>query len=120
MGSRRLSIYTAGVSLLGIAAVGHAVTRLTSSPHALQWLLFSVVVILTGRFAVRVASIEATISASDTFFIAGALLFGPGPAMVTLVVDGLFLSRRKRHDWTHAVFNAAAPALSLGSAAYVF
>ncbi len=120
MGSRQLSAYTACVSTLGIVAVGYAMSRLPATAHPVQWLLFSLVVILTGRFAVQVGSIEATISASDTFFIAGALLFGPAPALITLAVDGLLLSRRKGHDWTHAVFNASAPALSLGAAAHAF
>jgi PAS domain S-box-containing protein len=120
MRSRQLFVYTAGVSAVGVAAIVQALTQLSEVAHPLQWLLFSAQVIAMGRFAVSVASVEATISASDTFFIAGGLMFGPGPAMITLAVDGLLLSRRKGHDWNHVVFNACAPALSLGIATSVF
>jgi PAS domain S-box-containing protein len=120
MRSRQLSVYTTCVSAIGVAAIVYALTQVSQGPHPLQWLLFSAQVLAMGRFTVRVASVEATISASDTFFIAGGLMFGPGPAMITLAVDGLLLSRRKGHDWNHVIFNACAPALSLGIATSVF
>jgi putative nucleotidyltransferase with HDIG domain len=89
-----------------------------SAPRPLAWLLFSVAVLLAGRFTVRIASVAATISVSDTFFIAAALLFGPGPAVITLAADSAALSQRKGHSWNHIVFNTFAPALSLGIAAH--
>src|SRR5207245_1123645 len=65
-------------------------------------------------------SIEATMSASDTFVITSALLFGPAPATVALAVDSIVMSWRRGHGWTRLSFNAAAPALSLWVAARVF
>ncbi len=59
-------------------------------------------------------------SASDTFVITSALLFGPAPATVALAVLGVAMSWRRGHGWTRLAFNAAAPALSLWVAARVF
>ena len=58
-------------------------------PHPLAWFLFAALAILTGSFTIRIASVEASISVADTFFITSALLFGPGPATVALAARQL-------------------------------
>ena len=52
MRSRQLSVYTACVSAVGVAAIVQALTQVSEVPHPLQWLLFSAQVIAMGRFAV--------------------------------------------------------------------
>ncbi len=89
-------------------------------PHPLAWFLFAALAVLTGSFTLRIASVEASVSVSDTFFISSALLFGPGPAAVALAVDSFLLSWRKGHPRTRIAFNAAAPSASLWVAGQVF
>ena len=120
MAPARLTIYTCGVSTAGAALILASLPAVWHTPRPLQWLLFSALVLLFGRFTLSITSVEASMSVSDTFFIAAALLFGPGPAMITLALDGMLLSLRKGHDWRRVSFNTFAPALSLGIAAYAF
>ena len=115
-----LLAYTRTVSMVGAVIVVAVVPGLARTPAVPQWLLFSVLVIAAGRFTSRIPSVEASISVSDTFFIAAALLFGAGPAMMTVAADGLVLSLRRRYNWNRIWFNTFAPALSLGAAAQVF
>jgi putative nucleotidyltransferase with HDIG domain len=116
----RLTLYTRSVSVAGAAMLLYSLLGLASTPEPFQWLLFSALVLLADRFTLSIASVGASISVSDTFFIAAALLFGPGPAMVTLAFDGFLLSMRKRHDWNRVSFNTFAPALSLALGAHAF
>ncbi len=58
--------------------------------------LFAFLALVTGSFTIKIASIEATMSASDTFFITSALLFGPAPATVALALDSIVMSWRRR------------------------
>ena len=83
-------------------------------------MVFAVLSLAIDSFTIRVASVEATMSAFDTFVITSALLFGPAPATVALAVLGVGMSWRRGHGWTRLAFNAAAPALSLWVAARVF
>jgi putative nucleotidyltransferase with HDIG domain len=120
MATARLTLYTCGVSLVGGAVILISLPGVWHAPQPFQWLLFSASVLIFGRFTLSIASVEASISVSDTFFIAAALLFGPGPAMISLALDGFLLSIRKRHSWNRVTFNTFAPALSLGVGAYAF
>ena len=101
-----LLVYTRTVSIVGAMIVLAAVPGLGRTPVVLEWLLFSVLVIAAGRFTSRIPSVEASISVSDTFFIAAALLFGAGPAMMTVAADGLLLSLRRRYNWNRTWFNS--------------
>ena len=83
MSRRPLKLYTHAVIASGGTIVVCSVAVLPWMPHPLAWFLFAAPAILTGSFTLRIASVEeASVSVSDTFFIASALLFGPGPATV--------------------------------------
>ena len=82
-----------------------------ATPHPLEWLLFAALAIATGRFTLNFASVNASISVADTFFITPALLFGPAPATLAIAADSLMLSWRRGHAWRRLAFNTAAPAL---------
>jgi putative nucleotidyltransferase with HDIG domain len=115
-----LRLYVAIVVAAGGAAVISGVPALVHSPHLLEWALFALFAIVGGSFMFHVASVNASIGVNDTFFIASALLFGPGPASITLAADTLIFSWRKRHSLDRTAFNTAAPALSLWIAAKAF
>ncbi len=115
-----LRLYVQIMVVIGGLMVVHSIASLPSAPHPLEWTAFAFLALVTGSFTIRVASIEATMSASDTFAIASALLFGPAPATVALAVLSSVMSWRRGHGWTRLSFNAVAPALSLWVAAQVF
>jgi putative nucleotidyltransferase with HDIG domain len=120
MGGSRLSAYVRLVVFAGGAILLHSIVALAGTPHPWEWLLFAVLAVLTGSFTIDVASVKASISVADTFFIASALLFGPEAATVTLAVDTFVLSWRKRRGRMREAFNVVAPAASLWVAAHVF
>jgi putative nucleotidyltransferase with HDIG domain len=76
--------------------------------------------VLAGSLTIRIATVEASISVADTFFIAAAMLFGPAPATAAIAIDSLVLSWRKKHPVSRIGFNVAAPALSLWVASHAF
>jgi putative nucleotidyltransferase with HDIG domain len=115
-----LRCYVAAIVLAGGAVVVHAVPGLVRAPHLLEWALFALLAVLSGSFMLHIASINASIGVNDTFFIATALLFGPGPAAVILATDTLIFSWRKGHSRERLAFNTAAPALSLWVGGQVF
>jgi putative nucleotidyltransferase with HDIG domain len=115
-----LRLYVQIVVAIGGLAVVHSIAMLPRAPHPLEWTAFAFLALVTGSFTIKVASIEATMSASDTFIITSALLFGPAPATLALAVLSIVMSWRRGHGWTRVAFNAAAPALSLWVAARVF
>ena len=117
---RALNLYVGLVILSGSIAVASSLVEVVRVPHPWQWLLFAACGILTGSFTINIASVGASIAVADTFFIAMALLFGPGAATVAIAVDTGVLSWRKRHRWDRIAFNTVAPALSIWVAAHGF
>jgi len=115
-----LRLFVRIVVATGSLVVMYSMTTLPWAPHPLEWAAFAFLAIATGSFTLKIASIEASLSASDTFVMTSALLFGPGPATVALALDGIVISWRRGHGWTRLGFNAAAPALSLWVATRVF
>jgi putative nucleotidyltransferase with HDIG domain len=108
-----LKIFTRTVTAVGGTVVFYSLASLVGMPHTLEWFLFAVLAILTASFTIKIAGCEATVAVDDTFFMISAMLFGPGPAAVSLAADSCVLSWRKGHDWPRLAFNTVAPALSL-------
>jgi putative nucleotidyltransferase with HDIG domain len=117
---RALRLYVGLVIAAGAVVLAVSARELVSVPHPWQWILFGACGILTGSFTITIVSVSASVSVADTFFIATAMLFGPGAAAVVLALDTGVLSWRKKHDLERVAFNAAAPALSIWTAGHVF
>ncbi len=87
------------------------------------WLVLVVMTCLTGWSAARMPGFPISLSMSDAFTIAAALLFGPGAGALTVACDGLIGSgglSRARRTWSRILFNVTAPALSLWLASHLF
>jgi putative nucleotidyltransferase with HDIG domain len=106
--------------VIGGLAILHSIAALPRAPHPLEWIAFAFLALAADSFTIRVASIEATMSTSDTFLITSALLFGPAPATVALAGLSIVMSWRRGHGWTRLAFNAVVPALSLWVATRAF
>jgi putative nucleotidyltransferase with HDIG domain len=120
MNRLRLTWYVRLVVLAGGAVLVQSAASLIDTPHPWEWVLFAALAILAGSFTIDIAPVKASISVADTFFITTALLFGPAPAAITLAVDTLLLSWRKRRGRMREAFNIVSPAASLWVAAHVF
>jgi putative nucleotidyltransferase with HDIG domain len=115
----KLRAYLRLVVALGAAIVAQSIWSSVRMPHPLAWLVFAALAFVTGSFKLNFASVSASIFVSDTFFIAIAVMFGPGPATVAIAMDSLILSLRKRDPIRRVAFNVAACALSLWGGAQV-
>ena len=112
--------YVNGVIVVGGVVLLDAAIRSLSVPHPLGWLLLGALAFVTGSFKLNIQPVSASISVSDTFFIASALLFGPAPATVLVALDSAIMSCRRRDAVPRVLFNAVAPALGMFAGAQVF
>jgi putative nucleotidyltransferase with HDIG domain len=116
----RLKLYVGVVVTLGAAAIAISIAQLTTTPFVREWVLFTVLGVLAGTYAVKVPGISARISVSDTFFLASGMLFGPAPAMLAMAIDSSIMSWRRSYSRVKLLFNACGPALSMYLATHAF
>ena len=112
--------YVQLVAVVGAFAIIESIVSLTTRPHPYEWLLFAALGVLTGSFSMKIASISASVTVSDTFFITTALLFGPAPATLVVAVDTFIVSYRRRHSPDRIAFNTATPALGMWAGSKTF
>ncbi len=111
------------VVLAGFVAIGHSVRALYSNPVTSQWFVLAALTLLTGSITIKLPSVPATISVSETFVFTSVLLFGTAAGTITVTLDGLIISlwlRRRGLELHQLFFNTTAPALSMWIAAQLF
>ena len=119
--NRALNRYVASVMVAGSAAIIASALRLPHTPRPLEWILFALAGVLAGnRFSIKIPSVQARISVSDTFLLTLAVLFGPAPATVVMAIDSAIMSWRRGYGRTRTLFNVTGPPLSLFVSAHVF
>jgi diguanylate cyclase (GGDEF)-like protein/putative nucleotidyltransferase with HDIG domain len=115
-------VYLTAVIACGIAAVASSVFRLHVEPLGYQWYMLAALTFISGSATVTLPSVPASISVSETFVFATVLLFGSAAGTVMVALDGLVISfwmAKRRPEWYRALFNMAAPALSIWCAAHL-
>jgi putative nucleotidyltransferase with HDIG domain len=115
--------YVGCVILAGGAAITQACVDLYRHPLDWHWLILAGLTLLSGSITVKVPSIPATISVSETFVFTAVMLFGPSAGTVTVALDGLIISlwlQRKKREAHKALFNVAAPSVSLWASAQLY
>ena len=113
--------YVGLVTIAGAVLSGVSALALSSTPHAPEWGILSVLAIVASRFPMKVPGKNAWFSISDTFFIASALLFGPAPATLTVAIDSMLMaSAFKTWSLRRFMFNSGAPAIAFSAGAWVF
>ena len=115
-----LKLYVGVIVTLGATAIAMSIAQLITTPFVGGWLLFTVLGVLAGTYAVKVPGISARISVSDTFFLASGMLFGPAPAMLAMAIDSSIMSWRRSYSRVKLLFNACGPALSMYLATHAF
>src|SRR5689334_23965165 len=107
----------------GTYAVGASAYDLALHPPELTWLILAGLTFLTGSFSIKLPSISARISVSETFVFAAVLLFGPSASTVIVAFDTFILT-----SWSHggdrprvrAMFNVSAGSTAIWVAAHVY
>lgn len=116
-------IYVWLVILAGSVAISHAIGELIAHPPGRQWLLVALLTLISGSANVKLPSIPAHISVSESFLFSAVLLFGPAAGVVTVVLDALIITvkiKKQGRPYEQILFNLTAPAFSLWVASNLF
>jgi hypothetical protein len=125
--SKTIQVYVLTVSLFGLLVVLRSATdlipQLSQALWRGQWLLLVGLTLVSGLLPVTLPTVNVSISVSETFVIAGTLLFGQAGGTILVLLDALVISARltwsRRLRWEQVFFNLAAPPLSIWTAALV-
>lgn len=120
---RRARAYVTVVCVAGAATVLQSFYDLAVHPIGWHWAVLAVLTLVSGSATVRLPSLPATISVSETFVFTSVLLFGPSAGTLTVALDALvisFWSYRKGHPRYKIVFNVCALPLTIWIAAHIF
>lgn len=116
-----LDVYIAAIVSAGTAVLGWAAIGLPSTPNAREWVILAALALVASRFPLRMPGRDAWFSISDTFYLASALLFGPGPATLTIAVDSMLMTHAfKTFSIRRLLFNLGAPTIAFWIGAQVF
>ena len=122
--NRPTRLYVSAVVLAGLVAILQSIYSLVTEPADLRWLLLAALTLISGSANVRLASVPATISVSETFVCTSVLLFGGAAGTVTVALDAivisLWLERRYERGFHRLLFNVTAPSVSVWIAARTF
>jgi putative nucleotidyltransferase with HDIG domain len=118
-----LNKYVLLVACLGSAAVLTSLIDLAHQgvDYRNQWLSLVVLTIVSGLLPVSLPSINVSVSTSETFVIAGTILFGQAGGTLLVLLDALFISLylffAKGLRWQQILFNVTSTPLSVWIAA---
>jgi len=116
-------LYLATVIVAGLMVVLHSLYTLNQSPVGYEWFILAGLTLLSGSFTVKVPTIPARLSVSETFVFAAVLLYGPAAATMVVALDSLVISLwiyRSSRRGIRVLFNLSAPAVAVWIAAQVF
>jgi putative nucleotidyltransferase with HDIG domain len=116
-------LYLATVITAGLIVVLHSLYTLYARPVGYEWFVLAGLTLLSGSFTVKVPTIPARLSVSETFVFAAVLLYGPAAATMVVALDSLVISLwifRHSRRAERLLFNLAAPAVAVWIAASAF
>src|SRR5215216_6434132 len=115
--------YIVLVIAIGFLVIARSIVEVSTNPPGLEWLVLAALTLFTGSFTVKLPSLSARISVSETFVFTSVLLFGPTTGTLTVVLDALVISfwmdSQKRH-LVRVLFNATASAIAIRVASDFF
>jgi putative nucleotidyltransferase with HDIG domain len=121
--SRWARVYVWAIASVGVCAIAHSGYVLYTSPMGWKWFLLAILTLVSGSATVKLPSVPATISISETFVFTSVLLFGPAAGTFTVALDALVISlwlARKGHPFYRIAFNICALPASLWIGAHIF
>src|SRR5947209_5911174 len=115
--------YVAAVVALGGLTILTSAYQLHARPIGWNWFILALLTLLSGSATVKLPSVPATISISETFVFTSVLLFGPAAGTLTVTLDVLAISwwlTRRGHPFYRIAFNVFALPASLWVGAHLF
>jgi HD-GYP domain-containing protein (c-di-GMP phosphodiesterase class II) len=121
------AVYVATVVAVGLTVALFSTFALASEALRLkgdfyQWYLLAALTLLSASVTIKLPSVPATISISETFVFTAVITYGPAAGAVIVALDGFLISiwPNRRKELHRVAFNVAAPALSIWLAAHVY
>src|SRR5262245_3358675 len=116
-------VYVTAVVGMGGATILYSAYQLHARPIGWNWFILALLTLLSGSATVKLPSVPATISISETFVFTSVLLFGPAAGTLTVTLDVLTISlwlARRGHPSYRIAFNVFALPAALWVAAQFF
>src|SRR5215207_10170644 len=120
---KRMQVYVTCVGLCGFAIIVQSLIDVFSGPKDLTWTILALLTLVSGSATIRLPSLPATISVSETFVFTSVLLFGPAAGTLTVALDAFVISLwsyKKDHPLYKIIFNVCALPLTIWVAAHLF
>ena len=119
--SRPGRAYVLAVIVVGGGLILSSMSRLALEATTPYWVIVAALALFSAPLALRLPSMRTTVTVTEGFVFAAALLFGPAAATVTVALDGLLVSvLSKRRNLHRTLFNIGEPAISIWVAAQLF
>jgi diguanylate cyclase (GGDEF)-like protein/putative nucleotidyltransferase with HDIG domain len=121
--SFRSRAYVSIVVAAGAITVLQSLYQLVATDTAWNWTMLAFLTLISGSATVKLPSLPATISVSETFVFTSVLIFGSAAGTLTVALDALvisFWSYRKGHPLYKIVFNLFALPLTIWLASQLF
>lgn len=118
-----IPVYVGAVALIGLCAIAQSIYALHVNPIGWNWFVLAVLTLISGSATIKLPSVPATISISETFVFTSVLLFGPPAGVLTVALDALVISfwlARKGHPFYRIAFNVGALPAALWVSAHLF
>lgn len=123
-GSSRLAAsartYISLVAAAGIPVAVYSVYTLVRSGVPSQFFVFAMLTLVSGRFTLKIPSVEAYCCPSEMFTFTNVLLFGPEAGAVTLAADSVVMAVQRKLTLPQALFNLSNLTLSVWIAGTLF
>lgn len=116
-------VYVAAIALFGVGIIAHSAAQIYSEPIGWRWLILALLTLISGSATVKLPSVPATISISETFVFTSVLLFGAAAGTLTVTLDALVISlwlAWRGHPFYRIAFNVCALPASLWVGAQLY
>jgi putative nucleotidyltransferase with HDIG domain len=116
-------LYITAVCVAGGLVILSASVEIYQAPIGWSWVLLALLTLVSGTATVKLPSVPATISISETFVFTAVLLFGAAAGVLTVALDALVISiwlAWRGHPLYRLAFNVAALPLALWLGASVY
>jgi PAS domain S-box-containing protein len=115
--------YLAIIIASGGVVLAYGAAALLAAPPPRLWFVLASLTLISGLATTRMPGFPISVSLSDTFTMAAALLFGPLAGALLAGADALVMSMslaRESRTPARVLFNTAAAALAMWTAASLF
>ena len=119
----RTRAYVSTIVIAGMVIIIQSVTDLVTRPKDWSWVVLALLTLVSGSATIKLPSLPATISVSETFVFTSVLLFGPAAGTVTVALDAFVISAwsyKRGYPLYKTLFNVCALPLTIWIAAHLF